>query len=154
VSLIHTRLRRPISGFIATAALAACALAASAYAGRTPTPNLVPSPLARGVSDLFVLLQVSAQQEVETEVITLRPSGFEPAEIVRPAGRVMFAVDNRSGAGEVVLRLARAGGDQLNKARASRNTRALREVVNLAPGEYTLTETGHTEWVCRITITH
>jgi len=35
--------------------------------------------------------------EVEAEVVTATPTGFEPGKITRPAGRFLLAVDNASG---------------------------------------------------------
>src|SRR5687768_16455796 len=43
------------------------------------------------------------QDEPEEITLTLRPEGFDPAEVVRPAGRYMLSVDNRSGVDAVTL---------------------------------------------------
>src|SRR5687768_852004 len=40
-------------------------------------------------------IRATRAQAVEAEVIALRPSGFEPAEITRPAGRVLMAVSDQ-----------------------------------------------------------
>ena len=92
-------------------------------------------------------------EAVEAEVIALRPTGFEPAEITRPAGRVLMAVSNQSGTTEAVLRLSKEGDKRAHEVRLSKNKRLWRKVVDLAPGDYTLTEASHPEWTCRITIT-
>ena len=42
-------------------------------------------------------------------MIALRPSGFEPAEITRPAGRVLMAVSDQSGLEGSVLLLTKEG---------------------------------------------
>ncbi|MDQ3804574.1 MAG: hypothetical protein M3416_12165 [Acidobacteriota bacterium] len=133
------RFRRPARRLIplALTVLAAATLAANAL----PTPDPAPAP-------------PPAQAEAEAEVITLTPTGFEPAEIYRPAGRVLLAVDNRSGEEEVVLRLEHEDGERVHEGRASRSANALRKAVNLRPGVYTLAEANHPEWQCRITITH
>ena len=41
--------------------------------------------------------------QLETELVTITPTGFQPGEITRSQGRFMLAVDNRSGLDEVDL---------------------------------------------------
>lgn len=89
----------------------------------------------------------------EVEVITLTDAGFDPTEIKRPAGRVLLAINNKTGLDHVLLRLGLDGGRTLHTARINRGDRNLRRIVDLAPGDYVLSEAGHPEWVCRITIT-
>lgn len=50
------------------------------------------------------------QEEPEEITLTLRADGFDPGEVVRPAGRFMLSVDNRSGAEKVTLTLKRGNG--------------------------------------------
>src|SRR5258707_9850968 len=38
--------------------------------------------------------------QIEVELITVRPTGFEPKEITRPPGRFLLGVDNKSGLDE------------------------------------------------------
>lgn len=96
----------------------------------------------------------STQEErVEAEVITIRPTGFEPGEIVRPKGRVLLVINNSAGLGEVVLQLERESGAKIQRVRASRRKQNFRKVIEFTPGSYTLTEANHPGWVCRITIT-
>lgn len=90
---------------------------------------------------------------VETEVLTIRPTGFEPSELTRPQGRFLLAVNNRSGLAEVNLRLDRVAGNRLREVRVPRNKLDWREFVELPPGRYLLTEAGQPNWVCSITIT-
>ena len=84
--------------------------------------------------------------------ILLKPAGFVPREISRPAGPYYFAVGNLSGVREVALRLDREHGERLHQVNARRE-KPWRQIVHLAPGIYLLTEANHPEWVCRITIT-
>lgn len=85
-------------------------------------------------------------------LLTVRPTGFEPAEATLTAGEYLTVVQNRSGLRRLTLRLNEDSRGRLLemslKARLDWRRR-----VNLAPGSYTLTEVNNPEWVCRITIT-
>lgn len=151
--ILHPRLRGPRLALVALPFLVVGASAAGVFPALLPFDGFT-SPLPAEAVAAPHAPAVIDSQGVEAEVITLRPEGFDPPEVSRPAGRVLFVVDNKSGAEEVVLRLDAADGSRLHEARARRNTRALRRVVNLQPGAYTLTEADHPEWVCRITVTH
>ena len=111
-----------------------------------PGTDYMPPPMPRNRT-------AEGQEAVEAEVIALRPSGFEPAEITRPAGRVLVAVSNQTGAADAVLRLSKEGDKRAHEVRLSKSKRLWRKVVELAPGDYTLTEASHPEWTCRIVIT-
>src|SRR5437763_9145966 len=70
--------------------------------------------------DAQVQSPVSAQSQaqtdrVEVELITARSAGFEPAEITRPSGRFILAVDNRTELDELVLRLEQEHGNSLRE---------------------------------------
>ena len=91
--------------------------------------------------------------QVEVELITIRPTGFEPKEITRPPGRFLLGVDNKSGLDEVALRLNRDIGSNLRLQRLPKRRRSWREMVDLIPGDYLLSEANHPEWVCHIKIT-
>jgi hypothetical protein len=95
----------------------------------------------------------SQRERVETELITIFSKGFEPAEITRPAGKFILAVDNRSGIEEVELQLNRQEGGRVHAVRVRRTSPEWRVTVDLRPGAYVLSEAGHANWNCRITIT-
>ena len=95
----------------------------------------------------------SNQERVEAELITIHPTGFEPAEITRDGGRFVLAVDNRSGLEEVDLQLNRENGSREREARVHRQQLDWREFVDLPPGRYVLKEVNHPDWACLITIT-
>jgi hypothetical protein len=102
--------------------------------------------------------QASAQNvpipvRFEAELITLRPQGFEPAEITRPKGTVLLVVENRTGLDTVNLRLDREVGGRLREVALSRRRAIWRDLNDLIPGQYVLTEATHPNWTCRITIT-
>jgi hypothetical protein len=107
-------------------------------AGKTPPAAQVKSNRPRRV--------------VETEVVTLRPTGFEPAEITRPAGEFILMVENATGH-PVSLSFSRETGERLHEVRATREQPDWNELEDLQPGRYLLTEADHPEWVCRVTIT-
>lgn len=93
------------------------------------------------------------QERVEAELITIRPTGFEPAQITRAGGRFVLAVDNRSGFEEVDLQLNRETGSREREALVHRKQLDWREFVDLPPGRYVLKEVNHPDWACLITIT-
>jgi len=90
---------------------------------------------------------------IETELVTIRPHGFEPEEITRLDGPFILAVDNRSGLEEVALRLAGVAGNRLKEVIIPRKKLNWRDALDLPPGRYVLTEANHPDWICRITIT-
>jgi hypothetical protein len=78
---------------------------------------------------------------LEVELITLRPAGFEPAEIIRPKGPFVLVVDDRSGKQNSSFRLQRINGEQLREVNTTRMKSEWHDVVNLPPGDYLLTNT-------------
>lgn len=95
----------------------------------------------------------SSQEAMEAELITIVRNGFEPAEIRRPAGKFLLAIDNRSGLREVNLSLVRVAGRSVQELRIRRERPDLRKVVELEPGAYLLTEANHPAWIGRLIIT-
>ncbi len=100
-----------------------------------------------------VLQGNSAKERLEAETITIRPTGFEPAEITRPKGPFIFTLINRSGREEVALRLDHETGNRERGMRVRKNKPNWRDVVDLPPGRYVLREINNPGWACRITIT-
>jgi hypothetical protein len=97
----------------------------------------------------------TAQQSgsIEAEVITIRPTGFEPQEITRPKGLFLLAVENRSGLQTIQLRLDREAGARLRDLQMSRNKHDWKDMFDLPPGRYILSEAYHPQWSCSFTIT-
>ncbi|HEV2763480.1 MAG TPA: hypothetical protein VGV38_10930 [Pyrinomonadaceae bacterium] len=118
--------------------LATCATLAAARAGLT-NPS---APAAE-----------RRPERVEVETVTLRPTGFDPAEITRPQGPFILEVDNRSGLDELDLVVAAERGERLREARVPRTRLDWRQQLDLRPGTYLLTEAGRPERACRITVT-
>jgi hypothetical protein len=94
----------------------------------------------------------SGGERLEAEIINVTPTGFEPTEITRPAGRFLLAIQDRSGVGELTLRVIREGDGAEFLVPTRRKHRVWRDVVNPPPGRYLLTEANHPEWRCLIII--
>jgi hypothetical protein len=93
--------------------------------------------------------QVLAHQEEPEEVtLTLRSDGFDPAEVVRPAGRFMLSVDNRSGVDKITLLLRRGDGSKVVEIKVLNGNGDWSESIELRPGRYTLSEADHPSWKC------
>lgn len=90
---------------------------------------------------------------VEAERLVVRRYGFEPAQITRPHGKFLIALDNRSGMDNLDLQLVAEHGGESRRVSLSGGKPRWREILNLPPGSYLLTEAGHPQWQCRITIT-
>ena len=90
--------------------------------------------------------------QIQTALITIRPTGFDPSEIGVAEGHFRIAVDNKSGLDEVTLRLTREGGDRVREVRLPPGQLKWRETLMLPPGNYLLTEANHSDWRCRITV--
>lgn len=117
-----------------------------------PTEGAVLSPSAPMPNTQNISNSLTAQGRVEAERITIRPTGFEPAEVVRPAGRFILAIDNQSGVGDVTLHLDHENGGRVQDIPLTGGARYWRKVINLSPGVYILSEANHADWSCRITI--
>jgi len=92
------------------------------------------------------------QASVQAELVTLTPTGFEPAELTRPKGRFQLAIDNRSGLDEVEFYFEREAGGRMNIPLSRRGKLAWREIVDLPPGTYVLRSMNDESWRCRLTI--
>lgn len=148
----------------ATGALLLTAVGAKAWLFTADAVSSAPGPVATTGPDPAATADQPGETRqsipnparLESERITVRPTGFEPAEITRPAGRVLLAVNDRSGLGALTLRLDAGPGVRLREVRVPQDTRGRhewRQVVNFPPGTYVVTEANHPGWVCRITIT-
>lgn len=134
----------------ALAALVGLTIAAGAW-GVPVTPEVpavpeVPAGVRRAGE------QVAPGVGLPVARVTIRPTGFDPAEVTLPRGRFLLAVDNRSGLNELTFRLDREGDGRLHEARMTRGRLAWRKVIDPAAGDYILTEATHPDWVCRVRI--
>lgn len=128
--------------------LSVCTCLLFSYALLTPVTANPKAPLP----EPNVALAAQGQQ-LQMQLITIRPTGFDPSEISLRAEPFRLAIDNKSGLDEVTLRLSREGGSQVREKRLPRGQLKWREKINLPPGVYLLTEATHPDWHCRITVT-
>lgn len=91
--------------------------------------------------------------QMQSELITISPHGFEPQAITRPPGGFLLMIDNRSGLAITSLELTSEPGARTREMRIPREEPNWSEVIDLQPGRYVLTETDHPRWHCRITVT-
>lgn len=94
----------------------------------------------------------TSTDRLEVELITLRSSGFEPAELARSKGPFVLFVDDRSGRDGSSLTLQRVRGEHLRDVNTSRMKSEWHGVINLPPGDYVLTDTASPERNCQIRI--
>lgn len=80
----------------------------------------------------------------------LTSNGFTPNEARHAAGRFAIAVENSALSGEYTLRLKAEDGTVLNEFQVQKGSSAW--TVTLQTGTYSLTETDHPQWTCRIVI--
>lgn len=85
-------------------------------------------------------------------IIALQPSGFDPENIIGLGSPFVLSVDNRTGLEDILLVLSDPAGNKLREIRLLRR-RKWKELINLPSGRYTLTEAGHPDWNCQITVT-
>jgi hypothetical protein len=107
--------------------------------------GLPPAVAERALSADKVLAH---QEEPEEVTLTLRSDGFDPAEVMRPAGRFMLSVDNRSGVDAVTLILRRGNGSKVVEIKVLNGHGDWGESIELQPGRYTLIEADHPSWKC------
>ena len=122
-------------------------LAVSVYATyRTKTVN--PSR----ESNPAETIAIPPSEDLEVELITILPQGFEPGTIVRPAGRFVLMFDNQSRLQPLELHLERSGAPRVAEVKLHRKT-GTTKVLNLPPGDYLVTEANHSDWTLRLTLT-
>jgi hypothetical protein len=118
----------------------------------SPVPiNVATSPSFPAINLTNGLIPQS--NSLPRELITIRPTGFEPAEISRPPGRFLLAINNKSGLDEVVLRIQREGGSRQHEVRIRQENFRWRVAATLSSGRYILTAPEHPDWRCIIIIT-
>lgn len=144
---------RPSLVLIVLTLAAITLVSARAHKLRPPSRAQMTSTTEKSASAVSALPQGAPQEAMEAELITVLPNGFEPAEIRRPAGKFLLAIDNRSGLPEINLSLVRVAGNLVQDLRIRREKPDLRKVVELGPGAYLLTEANHPGWIGRLIIT-
>ena len=141
-----------VGGLLVLFALAGLAVRARAWRTSATVRTSPAAPTAK----LVTLAQPQRRRpiaDIESELITITPHGFEPREITRPQGRFLLMVDNRSGLDGIALRLDHESGNRLREARERREELDWSDELDLKPGHYVLSEANHPGWVCKITVT-
>ena len=134
------------------------AIAGIALARRSIFPSMVVASAPVNAAKSEAVTPVAAQRpiaiaNIEAELVTVTPHGFEPQQITRPPGPFLLMLDNRSGLRQVNLGLSLEAGAQLREVPVPREQPDWSEVIALPPGRYVLTEADHPRWLCRIAIT-
>jgi hypothetical protein len=132
--------RLPVLAFALTAAVVCTAAARSWLAG----PAVQPRATLQGGP---------GSGRLETERITIRPDGFEPAQITRPQGEFILAADNLSGLREVTLILEHQTGQRVREHRVPLEQFKWRARLDLHPGRYVVRAADRPDWACALTIT-
>lgn len=140
--------------------IAAASLAAACLVGLSVASAGVFRRAARPAAATAPTGQQSQAQgpHVEAELITFRLSGVDPAEIRRPPGPFILAVENMSGIDLGALRLdpeqdtARPSARALAEAHMPRERLNWTQPLDLPPGAYTLRRADDPTHACRIVI--
>lgn len=104
---------------------------------------------ARSWVKSFPLMGASATPDTVT--ITLRADGFDPASVSRSAGSFVLVINNQSGVSGLTLRLKNDVSESFEEYQVPSGTTTWSREMNLAAGEYTLTEADHPAWLFHIT---
>lgn len=94
----------------------------------------------------------SASSPLKSVLFTIHSQGFEPNDITLPAGKYVLVVDNRSGAEDVQLNLRRGQSEKLKEAKLSRKEMDWYSVIELAPGQYSLSDLNRPKWSANIKV--
>lgn len=140
----------------APAVLLAIVLSAAAGAAVSARAWLTPRPAAVEPAKV-VTLEGEVRDDppplpADVTLTTLNPSGFSPSEIAHEAGRFRIVVQNKSGEATLDLRLDGEGSSRWSERHALGEVQGWIAEVELAAGTYTITDSHHSEWVCRLTV--
>src|SRR3569832_337501 len=91
-------------------------------------------------------------RNLEVELITLRPEGFEPLQITRPKGAFVLLIDDRSGREGSSLSLQRVKGERLRDLNTNRKKSEWYDLIDLPSGDYVLSDAENPERRCQITL--
>lgn len=112
--------------------------------GEASTPAKIPEPIA--------VQSKSPATRIQSHVITLRPGGFDPPEVIWQKGQFFLMINNRSNVNEITLLLERQSGGRVKEIKSRMRKERSAGVFDLPPGDYLLTEANHPQWICRIKI--
>ena len=83
----------------------------------------------------------------------LTPTGFEPNELERSAGKFILGIDNRIRSEEFSFEVVQENGHKVRQLKLPKGEIRLRKMLNLPAGRYSLREVDHPEWSCSIVLT-
>lgn len=91
-------------------------------------------------------------QRLEVEEVTITADGFDPQQIVRPAGPFFLSVTNRSGVDSLNIQLETEQHGKLREKSLPLETPYWREKFSPPTGRYVITEVNHPEWTFSLII--
>jgi hypothetical protein len=89
-------------------------------------------------------------QNTDEIKLELTSNGFVPAHVTHASGVFAIEVENKSGVEEYTLKLISQDGTVLNEVAVNKGSAAW--TVDLQPGQYSLKEVNHEQWVCTIAV--
>jgi len=135
-----------------TFAVLVCSLGVLIRSDGAPFDRTMPLSRTTSVIGDSTMRATITNERPPMTLITIRPAGFDPAEVSQSSERFVLAVDNKTGLGALTLRITREGGELVREVRLSAEHPKWREKVSLSSGNYLLTEAGHADWHCRLTV--
>ena len=135
---VSTVLVSALTIVLATAALGRTAVART-FGAISPQPPMI-------------LAVQGTPSDPEPVLVFLTSTGFEQEHFDLRAGTKLVSFRNQSGADNLVFTLAIAGVGSYVSPPIARNTR-FDVVVPFFPGQATITEATHTDWICSATVT-
>jgi hypothetical protein len=112
-----------------------------------------PSTIAQSLSVTSANNNKKGGTRLQSQLIAVRPNGFDPSEFSRPKGPFFLAVINRSRVDTLSLHLDREVGGHVKDLGTDIKTGRGAQVIDVPPGRYLLTEANHPDWICHMTIT-
>lgn len=96
-----------------------------------------------------------AAKVYDVERVTVRPTGFDPPTITRSHQKFHLMIENRTGLEELSFEIKTEAGGKANAKEMKLPGRKLlwRDLVQLPPGNYTIAELNHPEWVFSLNLT-
>lgn len=145
-----------LSVFLAAAVATLFALSIKARGMRGSVDQQVlqaATPVAQVQGQKPVVVTISqAPERPEGVLIVLKPTGFEPAEMIYPHRPFNLMVQNLSGEANLSFKFDGKFADSRKTKRAPRR-RAFGGLVDLPPGTYKVSEENHPQWVFTLVIT-